>query len=67
MSLRSATMTPMPATTDNQRVLVVDGEENIADVIAMALRYQGFAVETAGTESSRSRGQKPFSPLGSSR
>ena len=49
MSLRSATMTPMPATTDNQRVLVVDDEENIADVIAMALRYQGFAVETAGT------------------
>jgi two-component system OmpR family response regulator len=42
-------MTPMPATTDNQRVLVVDDEENIADVIAMALRYQGFAVETAGT------------------
>jgi two-component system OmpR family response regulator len=49
MSLRSATITPMPATTDNQRVLVVDDEENIADVIAMALRYQGFAVETAGT------------------
>ena len=49
MSFRSATITPMPATTDNQRVLVVDDEENIADVIAMALRYQGFAVETAGT------------------
>jgi two-component system OmpR family response regulator len=49
MSLRSATITAMPATTDNQRVLVVDDEENIADVIAMALRYQGFAVETAGT------------------
>jgi len=42
-------MTPMPAATDSQRVLVVDDEENIADVIAMALRYQGFAVETAGT------------------
>ena len=51
MSLRSATITAMPATTDNQRVLVVDDEENIADVIAMALRYQGFAVETAGTGS----------------
>ena len=49
MSLQSATMTPMPATTDNQRVLVVDDEENIADVIAMALRFQGFTVETAGT------------------
>jgi two-component system, OmpR family, response regulator len=49
MSLRSATMTSMPAATDTQRVLVVDDEENIADVIAMALRFQGFTVETAGT------------------
>jgi two-component system, OmpR family, response regulator len=31
------------------RVLVVDDEPNIADVVAMALRYQGFGVETAGT------------------
>lgn len=31
------------------RVLVVDDEQNIADVIAMALRYQGFGVQTAGT------------------
>ena len=30
------------------RVLVVDDEPNIADVISMALRYQGFNVETAG-------------------
>jgi two-component system OmpR family response regulator len=49
MSLASATMNPMSAATDSQRVLVVDDEENIADVIAMALRFQGFAVETAGT------------------
>ena len=49
MTLTSANMTPMPAATDIQRVLVVDDEENIADVIAMALRFQGFAVETAGT------------------
>ena len=49
MSLQSATMPTMPASTDNQRVLVVDDEENIADVIAMALRFQGFTVETAGT------------------
>src|SRR2546423_545456 len=34
------------------RVLVVDDEPNIADVISMALRYEGFDVETAanGTE-----------------
>jgi two-component system OmpR family response regulator len=30
------------------RVLVVDDEESIADVVAMALRYQSFDVETAG-------------------
>src|SRR3954454_15897859 len=35
--------------TDNVRVLVVDDEPNIVDVIAMALRYQGFTVESAGT------------------
>jgi two-component system OmpR family response regulator len=30
-------------------VLVVDDEPNIVDVVAMALRFQGFAVETAGS------------------
>ncbi len=31
------------------RVLVVDDEPNIVDVVSMALRYQGFEVESAGT------------------
>jgi two-component system, OmpR family, response regulator len=31
------------------RILVVDDEPNIVDVLAMALRYQSFEVETAGT------------------
>jgi two-component system, OmpR family, response regulator len=31
------------------RVLVVDDEPNIVDVISMALRFQGFDVESAGT------------------
>src|SRR5689334_7591492 len=62
MSLQSATMTPMPATTDNQRVLVVDDEDNIADVIAMALRYQGFAVETAGTGAAALAAVSSFRP-----
>jgi two-component system, OmpR family, response regulator len=35
--------------TDSHRILVVDDEPNIADVVSMALRFQGFAVETAGT------------------
>jgi len=37
--------------TDSEqlRVLVVDDEPNIVDVIAMALRFEGFEVESAGT------------------
>jgi two-component system, OmpR family, response regulator len=31
------------------RVLVVDDEPNIVDVVSMALRYQGFEVASAGT------------------
>jgi two-component system OmpR family response regulator len=31
------------------RVLVVDDEPSIVDVVSMALRYHGFGVETAGT------------------
>ncbi|MBV8956091.1 MAG: response regulator transcription factor [Solirubrobacterales bacterium] len=31
------------------RVLVVDDEPNIVDVVSMALRYQGFDVQAAGT------------------
>jgi two-component system, OmpR family, response regulator len=34
---------------DAHRILVVDDEPNIVDVISMALRYQGFDVESAGT------------------
>jgi two-component system OmpR family response regulator len=49
MTTPSANMKPMTAAADAHRVLVVDDEPNIADVIAMALRYQGFAVETVGT------------------
>jgi two-component system, OmpR family, response regulator len=36
----------MPA---SHRVLVVDDEPNIVDVVSMALRFQGFEVATAGT------------------
>jgi two-component system OmpR family response regulator len=31
------------------RVLVVDDERNITDLVTMALRYEGFAVESAAT------------------
>src|SRR4051812_21715649 len=33
----------------SHRILVVDDEPNIVDVVAMALRFQGFAVDSAGT------------------
>src|SRR3954452_18022936 len=34
---------------EQHRVLVVDDEPNIVDVVSMALRFQGFTIETAGT------------------
>jgi two-component system, OmpR family, response regulator len=39
----------MSSPESSHRVLVVDDEPNIADVLTMALRYQGFAAEAAGT------------------
>jgi two-component system OmpR family response regulator len=37
------------AENGQHRILVVDDEPNIVDVVSMALRFQGFGVETAGT------------------
>jgi two-component system OmpR family response regulator len=37
------------ASVPEHRVLVVDDEPNIVDVVTMALRFQGFATESAGT------------------
>jgi two-component system OmpR family response regulator len=34
---------------ESHRILVVDDEPNIVDVVSMALRFQGFSVESAGT------------------
>jgi two-component system OmpR family response regulator len=39
------------AAPDALRVLVVDDELNIAELVSMALRYEGFAVETAASGS----------------
>src|SRR6204780_1139087 len=39
----------MPENESSNRVLVVDDEPNIVEVIAMALRFQGFEVATAAT------------------
>src|SRR3982751_1215878 len=47
---------------DPHRVLVVDDEPNIVDVISMALRFQGFAVESAGTGSQAIAAVNDFRP-----
>ena len=39
----------MNESPESHRILVVDDEPNIVDVVSMALRFQGFAVESAGT------------------
>jgi two-component system OmpR family response regulator len=47
VSQRSADAVPTPG-GDRVRVLVVDDEANITDLVATALRYEGFDVATAG-------------------
>jgi two-component system, OmpR family, response regulator len=37
------------AAADGNRILVVDDEPNIAEVVTMALRFQGFTVQSAAT------------------
>ena len=39
----------MSVDSNGHRALVVDDEPNIVDVVTMALKFQGFAVESAGT------------------
>ena len=46
----------------SHRILVVDDEPNIVDVIAMALRYQGFEVETAADGRGALRAVADFRP-----
>lgn len=44
------------------RVLVVDDEPNIVDVISMALRYQGFEVQSAGSGTDALSAVESFRP-----
>jgi two-component system, OmpR family, response regulator len=50
------------APSPSHRVLVVDDEPNIVDVIAMALRFQGFTVESAGTGAAALQAVAAFKP-----
>src|SRR3954453_9410307 len=57
----------MPSDMNNgnsepHRVLVVDDEPNIVDVISMALRFQGFEVESAGTGTDAIAAVSAFKP-----
>ncbi|HEX6713753.1 MAG TPA: response regulator, partial [Thermoleophilaceae bacterium] len=52
----------MSTVDENFRILVVDDEPNIVDVISMALRYQGFDVATAGDGSGALSQVKAFRP-----
>ena len=47
---------------DAQRILVVDDEPRITDLVSMALRYEGFEVETAGTGRAGLKAVEDFRP-----
>jgi two-component system OmpR family response regulator len=47
---------------DGARVLVVDDEPNITELVAMALRYEGFTVKTAATGRGALTAVTQFSP-----
>ena len=44
------------------RVLVVDDEHNLTELLSMALRYEGWEVKTAGTGMSAVRAARDFEP-----
>src|SRR5450756_1272542 len=47
---------------DGARVLVVDDEPNITELVSMALRYEGFSVKTAATGRGAVTAVSQFSP-----
>ena len=53
---------PMESVADAVRVLVVDDEPAIADLVGTALRYEGFDVATAGSVATSSRWSSPSGP-----
>jgi two-component system OmpR family response regulator len=52
----------MVGSQDPLRVLVVDDEPNIVDVVTMALRHNGFAVEAADTGAAALAGVREWRP-----
>jgi two-component system OmpR family response regulator len=47
---------------NGHRILVVDDEPNIVDVVSMALRFQGFTVDSAGTGAEAVAKVRDFKP-----
>jgi two-component system OmpR family response regulator len=47
---------------NGHRILVVDDEPNIVDVVSMALRFQGFTVDSAGTGAEAIAKVRDFKP-----
>jgi len=54
--------TPSDRALDVVRILVIDDERAIADLVATALRYEGFGVATAGTGRQAIRAMREFEP-----
>jgi two-component system, OmpR family, response regulator len=52
----------LPRGENELRVLVVDDDQNIADVLSMALRYEGFAVDQAADGRTALKGAEDFRP-----
>ena len=46
----------------NVRVLVVDDESNLTELLSMALRYEGWDIKTAATGNSAVKTAKEFKP-----
>lgn len=63
MTQTAATATKLTRTDGSPvRVLVVDDESSIAELLSMALRYEGWQVQTAGTGQSAVRTARQFRP-----
>jgi two-component system, OmpR family, response regulator len=53
---------PQASEQNDLRVLVVDDDRNIADVLSMALRYEGYSVEVAGSGRAALKAASDFRP-----
>ena len=58
--------TQSPPDQNQLRVLVVDDDQNIADVLSMALRYEDFAVEQAANGQQALKAPRTSAPTSSS-